>query len=217
MGDPARLAGAESGWRLKMQRQLGWAPLVGGLILVAGGLASLLLAGAVTRAYLNGIFSIIVTETPVNRFAALRCPRLLGRREATTISVVIRNPVSSSLEYAVQAAGAGFRVDAPASDQRVIVPGGQTVSLVWQVTPLGPGDQAIIAQAVSAADSALPGPFHLWPTSFRESCGVLVLDLTLSEAQVVGLCIVSLLTGVVLIYPWLISRRQSVPRGKKSG
>ena len=187
-----------------MNRRIG--VLAGSFLLLAGCLASLYLIGAVARAHLNGVFSTIVTETPRNGFAAFRCPRLMGRQETATVSVVIRNPAGDPLDYAVQITGGGLHVTTPAEEQRVTVPGGQTTTVAWPVTALRPGNQAIVVQAISSADSALPGPFHLWPTSFRQACGHLVLDLPLAGWQAAGLCVLGLVAGAALALPWLAGK-----------
>jgi len=79
-------------------------------------------------------------------------------------------------------------------------------TLAWKVTAMKVGNQAIAVDAVSDADSALPGPFHMWPTSFREGCGVFVLDLPLTGVQMIGLSAASLVAGALLTLPWLMRR-----------
>ncbi len=180
--------------------------IVGSLLLIVGCLASLYLLGAATNAHLRGIFSTIITETPSNRFAAFRCPRLLGRQESGIVSVSIVNPTDDRLEYFVRITPYGFQVDSPAPERRVTLSGGQMTTLAWKVTATKVGNQAIAVEAVSDADSALPGPFHMWPTSFREGCGVFVLDLPLTGAQMIGLSGLSLFAGVVLTLPRLTRR-----------
>jgi len=178
----------------------------GSLLLIAGCLASLYLLGAATNAHLRGIFSTIISDAPSNRFAAFRCPRLLGRHESGIVSVSITNPTGDRLEYAVRITPYGFQVDSPAPERRVTLSGGQVTTLAWKVTAMKVGNQAIAVDAVSDADSALPGPFHMWPTSFREGCGVFVLDLPLTGVQMIGLSAASLVAGALLTLPWLMRR-----------
>ncbi len=182
------------------------ATIVGSLLLIAGCLASLYLLGAATSAHLRGIFSTIITETPSNRFTAFRCPRLLGRHESGVVSVRITNPTGDRLEYSVRITPHGLRVDSPAPEQRVTLSAGQRTTLAWNVTAVKAGNQALAVDAVSDADSALPGPFHMWPTSFREGCGVFVLDLPLTGVQMVGLSGLSLFAGAILTLPQLTRR-----------
>jgi hypothetical protein len=191
------------------------AAIAGSILLFAGCLTSLYLVVAVTNAYLEGIFSTTVTDTPSNHFESFNCPFLLGRNETNKVSVLITNPTIGSLEYSVKIAADGFRVEPPAREQTVTLPGNQTATLVWIVTAVKAGNQAIVVQALSNDDSALPGPYHTWPTSFREGCGILVIDVPLTGAQVMWLSGISVLAGTATTFPWLSKRLRG--RAKRTG
>jgi len=185
------------------------------ILLLVGCGTSLYLLVAVTNAHVQGIFSTLVTDTPTNHFESFKCPLLLGRKETNKVSVSITNPSSDSLEYSIQMATDGFRVDLPAREQTVVLPGHQTTTLVWTVTAVKAGNQAIAVQALSNKDSALPGPFHLWPTSFREGCGILVIEMPLTGAQAMWLSGISALAGTSITFSWLPRRLSR--RAKSSG
>ena len=180
--------------------------IAGSILLLMGCGTSLYLLVAVTNAYIQGIFSTLVTDTPTNHFESFKCPLLLGRKETNKVSVSITNPSSDSLEYSIQMATDGFRVDLPAREQTVVLPGHQTTTLVWTVTAVKAGNQAIAVQALSNKDSALPGPFHLWPTSFREGCGILVIDSPWTGMQVALLGLTGTLVGAGVTSTWLYAR-----------
>jgi hypothetical protein len=182
--------------------------MAGGLLLVTSCLASLYLSIAVADAYLAGIFSTIVTDASVNDFQSFNCPLLLGRHETNQVSVSIANPTSSNLVYTITIAADGLVVESPTPEQTAAIPSHQTTTLVWPVTAVATGNRAIAVQAVSANDLALPGPFHSWPTSYRQGCGVLVLDTSLSGLQVMGLIGIGALAGIALSIPWLARRRR---------
>jgi len=182
--------------------------MAGGLLLVTSCLASLYLSSAVANAYLAGIFSTIVTDSPAQDFQAFNCPLLLGRHETSQVSVSIANTTSSDLTYAITIAADGLAIDSPAREQTATIPSQQTVTQVWPVTAVAAGNRAIVVQAASAYDAALPGPFHSWPTSYRQGCGVLVLDTSLSGSQVMGLIGIGALAGTALSIPWLARRRR---------
>jgi hypothetical protein len=141
----------------------------------------------VANAYLAGIFSTMVTDSPANDFQLFNCPLLLGGHETNQVSVSIANPTGNDLAYTITIAADGLVVGSPACEQTASIPSHQTTTLVWPVTAVAAGNQAIVVQAVSANDAARPGPFHSWPTSFRQGCGVLVLNTPLSGSQVMGL------------------------------
>jgi len=183
--------------------------IVGGVLLLAGCGAGLYLIATITNAQLLGIFAAIVTDAPSNTFTAFNCPLLLGRTEASQVSVSITNPTQDSLEYAVTFATVGLTADAPVRTQAAVIAGHETTTLVWKVTAVEAGNQAIFVQAVSNRDRAQPGPFHTWPTSFQQGCGVFVIDTPLTGVQVMWLIGLSILTGIVLIFSWLSSRWRS--------
>jgi hypothetical protein len=183
--------------------------VVGGLLLFAGCATGLYLIVTITTAQLLGIFSAIVTDAPSNTFTALNCPLLLSRTEASHVSVSITNPTQDSLEYAVTLAAAGLTMDAPSQIQDIVIAGHQTTTLVWTITAVEAGNQTMFVQALSNRDRAQSGPFHTWPTSFQQGCGVFVMDTPLTGAQVMWLIGLGILAGVVLVFSWLSSRRHN--------
>ena len=75
----------------------------------------------------------------------------------------------------------------------------------WPVQATRPGIAAVIVQALSDQDRRLSG-YRLWPTSFREACGIRVLTSWSVRVRLVGLSIGSLDLGVIFCLPWLWGR-----------
>jgi hypothetical protein len=183
--------------------------VAGGILLCAGCATGLYLIVTIITAQLLGIFSAIVTDAPSNTFTALNCPLLLGRTEASHVSVSITNPTRDSLEYVVTLAATGLRMDAPSQIQDIVIAGHQTTALMWTVTAAETGNQTIFVQALSERDRAQSGPFHTWPTSFQQGCGVFVMDTSLTGVQVMWLIGLSIFAGIVLVFSWLSGRWRS--------
>jgi len=188
--------------------------IVGSVLLLAGCLTALYLGIRVQNAYIEGIFFEVVSETPTNQFASFHCPFLLTRNEVGRVSVSITNPTTDTLEYSIDITAAGIRLDPPDSGRTFTISGGQTTTLSWRVIAVSAGNQAFVVQATSDRDLALPGPFHTWPTSFREACGIFVIDGPYTSTQVVSLTTISILAGAALTFAWLLRRlRQRSRKG----
>jgi len=190
--------------------------LIAGVILfLTGCLASASLGLLVANAMIDGVFSNIVTESPSNPFASFNCPILLTKNESSGVSVSITNQTTDTLSYSVYISSAGFQFDPSDSKRRIILAGGKTATLHWLAVPVSSGNQAIVVQATSDRDAALTGPFHLWPTSFRQACGVLVISGPFTGVQVIYASVFSILSGAGIITEWLIQKlRERAERGR---
>lgn len=191
--------------------------VTGSILLMAGCLTGLFLILATLKARIEGVVSTIVTDAPSQQFKSFHCPFLMGNDETGQVTASIANPIADPIEYSINIVSSGLAVDTASSRQTLTVAGHQTSTLAWKVVAGTPGNQAIIIQATSAKDLALPGPFHAWPTSFRESCGILVIDIPLTGLQMAGLCGLCILVGIALILPTLLQRGRKVKTPEKVG
>ena len=180
--------------------------IVGVVFLLWGCLASLYLALKIVNARIEGIFSTVASDSPSNRFEHLRCPLLLSRDEAASVAVTISNPTGEDLDYSVHIETRGFDIGSPGGELEVEIPGSLGTEISWIVTARERGNQAIVVQAISSADAALPGPFHLWPTSFREGCGIPVINGPLTGKQVLLQSLASVLIGAGMVFPGLYAK-----------
>ena len=184
---------------------------IAGLLLLAVSSSTLgYLQFLVVQARVKGVFRFVVTETPIGAFQALQCPGLLNRNEAGSVRAVIRNPTDHPLNYVVSIDVEGLTASAPQTFPAVPVEGGQTAEVAWSITPLKSGPQALVVQALSDEDRRLPGTpvFHMWPTSFRESCGIQVINfpLPMSGGQIMLLSGIGIAVGGLMAVPQLISK-----------
>lgn len=180
--------------------------ILGVIFLLLGCITSLYLALIITNARIKGIFYTMASDSPSNQFKNFECPLLLSKNETASVVATISNPTSDSLDYFVHIEAYGFSIRSPDKELEVIVPGGYTTKVTWVVTAIESGNQAIAIEAVSSKDSALPGPFHMWPTSFREGCGILVIDGPLTGKQVLFLSLTSVFVGAAASFPWLYAK-----------
>lgn len=179
--------------------------ILGVVLLVFGCIASLYLAAIITSARIEGAFTGIVTDSPTNQFEHLKCPLLLSKNETASVVATISNLTGDSLDYLVRIEAYGLSIRSPA-EEKVSIPGGQTARVSWDVMAVESGNQAIVVQAVSSADLALPGTFHAWPTSFRQVCGIRAIDGPLTGKQVLLLSLTSILVGAVISFPRLYAK-----------
>jgi len=190
--------------------------VLGVILLVLGCTTSLYLALMIVNAKIEGVFYTIVTESPTTQFKNFRCPLLLNKNETASVVATISNPTSDSLDYLVHIETYGFSIHSPDEERvEVTIPGGQATEVTWSVTAVESGNQAIAIEALSSSDLALPGLFHTWPTSFREGCGILVLNDSLTGKQALFLSLASIFVGAVISFPWLyakIRQRKSIER-----
>jgi hypothetical protein len=177
--------------------------IVGVIFLLLGCIASLYLALKITHARIEGIFSTIASDSPTNTFKNFQCPLLLNVNETASVSATILNPISDTLNYSIHIEADGLVISPTEHELGVTIPGNQTTEVAWAVTATKGGEQTIAIQAASAKDLALSGLGHPWPTSFREGCGILVVDGPLTGRQVLFLGLTSALIGAVLSFLWL--------------
>jgi hypothetical protein len=189
--------------------------IVGVVFLLWGCLSGLYLAVKIANARIEGIFSTIASDSPSNQFEHLRCPFLLSRGEAATVAVTIANPTGEDLDYSVHIEGRGFDIGPPGKELEVEIPGGLSTEIAWTVTAGESGNQAIVVQAISSIDAALPGPFHMWPTSFREGCGIPVINGPLTGKQVLVQSLASVLVGAAMVFPRLYAKLGRRVKGKQ--
>lgn len=175
--------------------------IIGVILILVGAIASLYIALGVVNARITGIFATSVTDSPTNRFESLRCPLLASVGETVSVVAIIRNPTSDDLDYSMQIEAPGFHVQSPDRELKASVPGNQATQVNWVLTMVEPGRQAIAVQALSSQDLALPGPFHSWPTSFRQGCGVLVTSGPLTGQQILFFGLASILVGAGILLP----------------
>jgi hypothetical protein len=182
--------------------------VVGVILLLLGCIASLYLALKIANARIEGIFSTLASDSPSNQFKRFRCPLLLSKNETASVAVTISNPTSDDLDYFVHIQAYGFSIRSPDKELEVVIPGGHTTEITWAITAVENGNRAIAVEAVSSKDSALPGPFHMWPTSFREGCGILVINGPLTGKQVLLLSLTTVFVGAVVSFLRLYQRKQ---------
>jgi len=137
---------------------------------------------------------------PTNRFKNLSCPLMVGEDETASVVVSILNPAAESLDYTVRIAAYGFVTRSPEGELKLTVPEGQTAKVTRVITAIERGNQAIAVEAISNRDSALAGPFYSWPTSFREGCGVFVIDGPWTGTQVSLSSLTSMMVGAVMAF-----------------
>jgi hypothetical protein len=148
----------------------------------------------------------VASDSPTNQFKRFQSPLLLGRNETTSIAVTILNPTSESLEYTVHIEARGLSIQSPEQELEITVPGGQTAEIAWVVTAIESGNQTVAVQAVSDRDAALPGPYHMWPTSFRQGCGILVIGRPWTGKLVLLSSLVCVPIGAILSFPRLYAK-----------
>lgn len=180
--------------------------ILGVILLVLGCIPSLYLALIITNAKIEGIFSTLVTDSPTTRFENLKCPLLLNKNETASVVATIPNPTNDTLGYSVHIETYGFSIRPPDEEIKVTIPGGQTTEITWVVMAVESGNQAIAVQAISRDDSALPGPFHMWPTSFREGCGIRVINGPLTGKQALFLSLTGVFAGAATSFPQLYAK-----------
>jgi hypothetical protein len=180
--------------------------IVGVVFLLWGCLSGLYLAVRIANARIEGIFSTVASDSPSNQFEHLRCPLLLSRGETGSVSVTIANPTSGGLDYSVHIEAYGFDIGSPGKELEVSIAGGLSAEIAWTVTARESRNQAIVIEAISSTDAALPGPFHMWPTSFREGCGIPVIKGPLTGKQVLLQSLASVLIGAGMVFPGLYAK-----------
>ena len=156
----------------------------------------------------------IVSDAPTNPFQAFECPALVNQGEAISIRATLANPASETLVYSLSVKTIGLQIDAIAALQEVTLAAGQTVEFTWQAAATDEQYHEFTVEAISDKDLALPGPFHFWPTSFRDGCVVEMFAGPLKYQYVACLGLAGLLAGAALAFPWLaqqIKRRQDQP------
>jgi hypothetical protein len=179
---------------------------MGVVFLLWGCLSGLYLAAKIANARIEGIFSTLASDSPTNRFEHLRCPFLLSRDESGSVAVTIANPTGEDLDYSVRIEPRGFDIGSPGKELEVEIAGGLSTEIAWSVTARESGNQAIVIQAISSKDAALSGPFHMWPTSFREGCGIPVKNGPLTGRQILLQSLASVLLGAGIVFPRLYAR-----------
>ena len=191
---------------------------LGVALFLCSGLAGLYLAISIAGARLGGVFNTVVSDSPSNQFKSLQCPLLLNKNETASVAAVILNPARDPLRYSVRIEPGRFSIGSAEQELSVTIPGGQTGKVSWSVTAVEKGAHALAIQAVSNADAALPGLFHMWPTSFREGCGILVVGGPLNGWLILVLDLAGLLAGGAITFQWLYSsvRRRLAARRRIS-
>jgi hypothetical protein len=190
------------------------------LLLLAGCITTLYLAAMILGARVNAIFQNIVHDGPNTPFPRMRCPLMLSSYDRARVGVTLVNPTDAPLSYDVQVQVSGLLLGGESSTVK-LAPGERT-SLYWTVAappfvaprsertwPTGSvGTPHITFRALSDADRALPGPFHAWPTSYRQVCGVWIVNSPFKRVSILGLPLGSLVAGVGLCALYAIKRKQ---------
>jgi hypothetical protein len=189
-------------WAMKQGKVL----VLGVVLFIAGVFGCLYFALQIEGARLHGIFSSIRTDSPSQSFQTFQCPYFVDQGETASVRVTIQNSSPDPLDYSVQIAADGFRIGAAVREQEITVPSQQIVDVNWTVTALDSGQQVIVVEAVSSKDAALPETFHMWPTSYREGCGILVLAGPVKGWQLLGLGLGSVVVGSVLAISWIYEK-----------
>lgn len=167
--------------------------------------SGLVIAGA----RLNGLFSRIVSEAPVNQFQQFRCPFVVSRNETAVVGVTLANPTSNSLVYDVQIELNGFDLLSSTEKFGLTLPGEERTELTWLIRPLEIGDQAVTVQAISSQDLEEPaGLFPIYTTSFRQSCGILVINGPWTVILILLLILTGLLISWYYLWKWWRIRRR---------
>ena len=179
--------------------------VLGAALLLVGGVGTIYLVVRIAHARIEGIFSTQTSDAPANPFERFRCPLILRADESASVAVTLANPTDEPLEYDVRVEGFGLVSHSP-TERSVSLQARESAELTWVVEALAQGNQAILVQAFSSKDRALDSPFHPWPTSFGQGCGVLVVRAPLAGALVLAMCLASLLLGAGLSFPHLYAR-----------
>ncbi len=160
---------------------------------LAGGALLLYLCAVIVDARVWGAFASIHTDSPGNSFYRFHCPLLVNINHKAAIRATLRNPTDEDLTYSATIGAEGFRVLAAPEPARFRVSARGTRQLAWTVSPSEGGRQAVAVQAVSDRDRDIPGPFHAWPRSFRQGCGMWVMDgpLPFQAVVIAGLALVT--------------------------
>jgi hypothetical protein len=174
---------------------------LGAILLVMGCLTSLYLIIAIFSARFEGIFESLRTDSPHNRFDTFHCPLLLGKNETFTVVTAISDPVTT--DYQVKIEAEGFNI---LSQEQEIQEKPHAILWTWELEAAQNGRGAIIVEALSREDLALPGIFHMWPTSYLDSRGVTVLNIQLRGKLILYLTLSGVVVGAILSYPWLSER-----------
>lgn len=182
----------------------------GSFLVILSCIACGYLVALVADARISGIFPTVKSDFPTNPFEKLVCPLTVKRNETISLHATIRNPTGDTLTYSVDFVTDGFRIVSTTSLPEMTLPGGQLVDVTWVLTAISSGRQAMAIEAISDKDASLPGPFHLWPTSFRESCGILVIDGPFTGEQLFILGSVTAIIGLAISAPRLYGRLQQL-------
>jgi hypothetical protein len=174
---------------------------LGVILLVIGCITSLYLAIAISYARAEGLFASIRTDSPLNRFDTFRCPLLLGKDETFTVLVEISDPVTTTYDLDLEAEG--FNI---LSQDNEIRDKPYAIIWTWELKAVESGRQELVIEALSAEDRAQPGIFHMWPTSYLDSRGLMVVNLPLKGKLILFLSLTSVLGGALISCPG-ISRR----------
>lgn len=174
---------------------------IGIFLALAGGAMLLYLCAVIVDARLWGTFASINTDSPGNSFYRFQCPLLVNINNKAAIRATLRNPTDEDLTYSVAIGAEGFRVLIKPEPARFRVSARGTRQLAWTVSPIEAGRQAIAAQAVSDRDRDIPGPFHMWPRSFRQGCGMWVMDGPLPYQAVVIAGLALVIAGGWMAWP----------------
>jgi hypothetical protein len=174
--------------------------VLGIVLLITGMFGCLYFALLVEGARLHSIFSTLRTDSPNQSFQTFQCPYFMNQGETTPVKVTIQNSGPEPMDYSVQITADGFRIGTAERKYEITVPSHQMVDVSWTVTALDGGQQDIVVEAISSKDAALPGLFHLWPTSFLGGCGILVLVGPVTGWQILGLGLVGIVLGSALTF-----------------
>jgi hypothetical protein len=121
----------------------------------------------------SGLYLNLVSESPTTRAAAIQCPDAWALGNEGAVRVTLNNPTTKPMAYKVV-----FSVysDHDLDNTYTVIdtiPAAQNGDVSSPLTgPSGRYYQFASLYAYSDDDLALPGPFHMWPTSYRASCGV---------------------------------------------
>ena len=145
-------------------------------LLIGIGLLLLGIVGVYTLFYYNidGIFKGVTFHSPTTPFKSMNCPGYARLYETIGVSVIIKNPSFVLKTYHVGFGWSDIKVD-PANHFSITLHGNEEMELHWAVTHNATGSQWISMSAITDEDLAIPGPYHLWPTSFQSYCHFLVV------------------------------------------
>jgi hypothetical protein len=135
----------------------------------------------------DGIMASVASDSPTAAFVKFDCPWALDPGEIGVVTAVVPVPSSS---YSIDASGTRLDV------KQVTLPAGHSQELQWEITAQGNGSGLLVVEALSGADRALPGPFHFWPSSFRQGCSVLATVLGLPYKTYLLICLFLTVAGV---------------------